>query len=210
MIITKKKVYTTPFQTNSQHNLFFKFEIKDTFDLITEIRAFKSEKIAALASFLQRNLAYSVSFQPKTRANEVDTILKLVSFLSSNAIESQTFEENIDPNFKIRHRFADHATFLEAQYSDLAQIYYFALKEVESKWANDTVKARKISWYLKNLSNQYLTKHQNNPKKALDELAAFFEAKISEDGMAFDLMAIYFYLIHQTINCNVFPNPITS
>ena len=60
--------------------------------------------------------------------------------------------------------------------------------------------------YLQDISIEILEEAKNNPVEALNKLVEFFEERLSENGKQYDRAAIKFYLVNETIKCNVFPN----
>ena len=143
----------------------------------------------------------------QSKANEVNTFIKMIDILS-NEENHRTFEleEEPDPEYKIETRFEDYAPLLKGQYVDLYTDYGYALSQAEGDTDITTVKVRKVALYLKDVSNKYLISSDNNPQTALDNLCSYFSDFFKKDGLAYDDMAIKFYLIHQLIKCNVFPN----
>ena len=143
----------------------------------------------------------------KSKPNEAKTFIALIDFLSDEN-NHQTFvpEDEPDPEFKIETRFKEYAPFLKRLYSDLYIDYGYALSLVEENAETSAVKLRKIGLYLKDVSNKYLISSNNDPQAALDNLCEFFADFFVKENLEYDEMAIKFYLIHQLINCNVFPN----
>src|SRR5690606_27676615 len=105
----------------------------------------------------------------------------LIDFLSKteNRVLSEK-EEHVDPDFKINRRFSEHAAYIISQYQDLYAVYFSAL--TKAKQRIDTVSAIIISSYLKDESDIYLTRANNDPKEALNGLVDFFHIKLSENG----------------------------
>lgn len=143
----------------------------------------------------------------QSKPNEILTFITLIDFISNEDNHKEYESENApDPEHKIEKRFADYAPYLKNLYADLYIDYAYALGLTENSIEVSSVKIRKIGIYLKDISNKYLKSSQNNPEEALDNLCDFFKSIFVSDGKAFDEMAIKFYLIHQLIKCNVFPN----
>tara|TARA_R110000787_G_scaffold129066_3_gene240865 strand:- start:143 stop:1096 length:954 start_codon:yes stop_codon:yes gene_type:complete len=143
----------------------------------------------------------------ESKPNEVKTFIKLIDFISDEenhkAFEA---EDEPDPEYKIEKRFKEYAEFLKNLYSDMYVDYAYALGLAESNTDISSVKIRKIGAYLKDVSNKHLKSSNNNPEEALENLSVFFNNIFLEEGLPFDQMAVKFYLIHQLIRCNVFPN----
>lgn len=204
LLISKDaKDYRTDFTDGGRYNFDHKNDVKDVKKLIAEINNETAEKIEAIASFLDKEI---LAERAKTESTEVETIMALIDFLSRD--ENRTLierDENVDPDKKIYKRFSEHSGFIIGQYQDLLSIYNVAL--VEARKGIDTVEALIISSYLKDESDQLLTKHNNDPKFALNELVNYFYNKLSENGfIKFDKQAIRYYLLDEMIKCNVFPN----
>lgn len=200
MLISKDaKDYKTKFGHDFKH----KEDVLDITKLLAIINDMSDlDQIKEIADFLDRNI---VPERIKTESNEVETIMALIGHLSNeeNLAVSER-PENVDPTFKIFNRFADHSKFLIGLYSDLCIVYQQPLGEARKEV--DAVKAIKISSYLKYESDMVLTRENNDPRLALDQLVEIFNNKLSVNGLKFDKQAIRFYLLDELINCNVFPN----
>lgn len=147
------------------------------------------------------------SSKSKSKPNEIKTILCLIDILSNeeNYREYQA-EDEPDPEYKIEQRFKDYAPYLKNLYSELYIDYAYALEVVQESSEISSVKIRKIGTYLKDISRKYLKSSNDDPEEALENLCVFFKDLCAEDGLDYDEMAIKFYLLHQLIRCNVFPN----
>jgi hypothetical protein len=169
------------------------------------------KKMKEIADFLENEVEIKISSSKSRQSNEVETIITLIEYLSNPVnikfIESEIIE-NIDPLYKFRNRFAEYSVFLEGQYKELYPIYYDKLNQSKNVLGIDTAKAIIIGAFLKETSNLFLDKTDNNPKEALNMMTEYFQDKLSVTGIAYDKMAIKFYLLDELINCNVFPNPI--
>lgn len=200
LLISKDaKSYKTKFGNNFNH----KEDVLDINRLLAIINNIPDlSKIQSIANFLDDQI---LSERKKTESNEVETILALIEYLSKDDNRRITEKpENVDPKFKIYSRFSEHSAFLINQYTELCTIYVEPLSE--AKKGIDSVKAIKISSYLKDESNNILTSEANNPQVALERLVELFYSKLSENGIKFDKIAIKFYLLDELVNCNVFPN----
>ena len=132
--------------------------------------------------------------------------MSLIDYLSDKdnriLIENETI---VDPEFKINKRFSEHSDFVKQQYETLLSVYLFALREATKNI--DSVEAIIISSFLMTESDIFLSKNDNNPKAALNEMVEFFYEKLSKSKIInFDKTAILFYLLDEMINCNIFPN----
>ena len=210
LIVTDKKNYSEKLQSQS---LFVKTEVFDIRDLLRHISGLKTPKLEKIADFLERE--FEVKGRQGGKAivlpepNEVETIMRLIEFLSKyDTINiGDEVDEEPDPEKKIYKRFSDHSEFLVSQYQELVSIYGEALKIARETLGMNAGKIKKVGSFLKDESDRVLTNCNGNPKKALEVLIDYFENKISSSGMKYDRMAIKFYLVNELINCNVFPNP---
>lgn len=178
-------------------------DVIDIPSLLTEIQNKNIQEIEEISNFLDSQIIMKGA---NSNPNEVETILALIEFLSDrkNRIALKV-SNDVDPEKKIYKRFADYSEFLTSQYLSLNTVYNNSLKAARE--TIDTLEAPIISGYLQDLSNNYLTNNNDNPKKALEQLTDFFCQKLSVNGTNFDNQAIKYYLIDELINCNVFPNP---
>lgn len=143
----------------------------------------------------------------KSKSNEVITFISLIDFLSNEENHKVYQSEDApDPEHKIENRFKEYAPYLKSMYVDLYIDYAYALSLTEDNVELSSVKIRKIGIYLKDISNRYLNSSRNNPEDALENLCDYFKSLFIADNLPFDEMAIKFYLLHQLIKCNVFPN----
>ena len=97
-------------------------------ELLRKIGDLSLDKLECCRDFLRDQLAIAV---PR-RANEVDTLIRVIEVLSAaeEGLSATDNREDPDPERKIRNRFADHAEFLERQYVDLHEIYGLALEHI--------------------------------------------------------------------------------
>ena len=199
LIAKNAKEYRTNFGKNFSH----KEDVLDIKKLLKRIE--DNEELGELkkiADFLDKQILQE---RKKSESTEVETIMTLIDYLSHNKNRKlSNIKTKIDPENKIEKRFSEHSTFLKEQYQQLFCRYNKALLEARNKI--DTVDAAIISDFLKDESDLYLTKENNNPKLALAKLVEIFYEKLSENGIRFDKQAIKFYLLDELIICNVFPN----
>ncbi len=142
-----------------------------------------------------------------SKPNEVKTFIALIDFISDEDNHKKfEIEDEPDPELKIENRFKEYASFLKGLYAELYIDYKFALNIAEDSSDITSVQVRKIGTYLKDVSNKYLRSSNNNPEEALENLCEYFKSFFLKENLQFDEMAIKFYLIHQLIRCNVFPN----
>ena len=142
-----------------------------------------------------------------SKPNEIKTFMTLIDIISDEDNHKEfEIEDEPDPKLKIETRFKDYATFLKNLYAELYIDYNYALVIAEDSSEITSVQIRKIGTYLKDVSNKYLRSSNNDPEEALENLCEYFKSFFLKENLPFDEMAIKFYLIHQLIRCNVFPN----
>lgn len=190
----------------TQGNLFAfdkKEDIIDIDDIIKKFSSYPAKQLEPIVDFLESEIDIKINTK-NTKSNEVITIIKMIEYLSDDKnYKKADINEESDPDNK-RLRFVDHFDFLMTRYERLISIYTGAL--IEAKSNIDGVRVNKINVYLQILSDDYLAKHSNNPKDALNELVDYFEKEISSSNTEYDKLAIEFYLLDELINCNIFPN----
>ena len=161
-----------------------------------------------IEDFIVSEVALKAPFHKRNKeSNEVESIMKLIEYLSANSNIDDSPEKEPNPEGKIHLRFADYVDYLEGRFKELAYIYITPLKSAEKAIGLDRVKVLKIRLYLERVSNQYLSEKNGNPQEAIYAMVAFFNSKLSEAYFNFDDIAAEFYLIDELMKCNVFPNP---
>lgn len=207
LILTKKKNYSTQFDSKGLFEFDKKSDIWDVEDLIKKVNTLDTGKLKIINDFLQHELNDKYNNKQKSEASEVDTIMDLIEFISNHR-EVDFSQRNviIDPDFKINQRFKEFADSLIMQYTTLYGVYGTALIEVENTQGSDDAQDIITMLYLQDISIRYLDAANNNPIEALNALVKFFKDKLSANGKRYDEMAIKFYLISQMIKCSVFPN----
>lgn len=206
LILINKKNYTTSFNTESKFIFDKKTDIWDTEDLIKEIRGLETEKIKEIISYLSKELCNKCFDAKETQANEVETIVDLIEYISEHKEVKKPCETEIDPEYKIYKRFKDFADKLIMEYTTLLTIYGESLKIVNETFGIDEAQDIIIMFYLQDISMQFLDEAHDNPVIALNKLVTYFEDKLSSNGKKYDRTAIKFYLVNEMIKCNVFPN----
>ncbi len=207
LILTRKKKYTTQFDTKGLFQFDKNSDIWDIEDLIKKVNALDTEKLKKINDFLQHELNDKYSSLQTSEASEVETIMDLIEFISSH--KKKTLPERdviVDPEYKINRRFKEFAESLIMQYTTLLGVYGTALAEVETIQGSDDAQDIITMLYLQDISIQYLDAANNDPTKALNALVDFFEGKLSINGKKYDSRAIKFFLINEMIKCSVFPN----
>lgn len=206
LLLTKKKKYTKTFDTQGKFTFDKKFDIIDNNDLIQHINCKDTDQLFQISNFLNKEILLNVDRERRRQANEVETIIDLVEYLSKNKSKPKDNNNSItDPEQKINRRFKKYAEFLNNIYISLVSVYSEAVKLAKNELGIDEVKSFLIGVYLKDVSNNFLEKANGNPKEALENLTIYFKEQLSVSGKEYDVMAIKFYLISETIKCNVFP-----
>lgn len=205
LILTKKKNYTTTFDTQGKFAFDKSRDIIDVEDLIVYIRSLDIDKLKQINDYLHKELFDKYDRTVQTEASEVDTIIDLIEFISTNKRVTTPKDVVIDPEFKIHKRFKEFADSITSQYSELLVVYGNALSEIENE-KGDEAQDIITRIYLQDISVNYLNSSNNNPIEALDNLTTFFNDKLSLNGKKYDRAAIKFYLVDKMIKCSVFPN----
>jgi hypothetical protein len=209
-IITTKKEFPKANFGKVKNSLFNKAQdIIDLADLLKDIENFNPEKLEKVHDFIINQVALKAPLNERRReSTEVQTIMRLIEYLSKNSSETDdSSEKEPNPEKKIMLRFADYSDYLLNTYKESAYLYLIPVQTAEKEIGLDNVTVKKIQRYLKRKSNEYLSAKQGNPKEAINEMAMFFNSKLSDESFNFDEFAAEFYLIYELIRCNVFPNP---
>ncbi|RUR24265.1 SMEK domain-containing protein [Legionella qingyii] len=187
------------FQINTKEDIW------DISTLLNHINNFQLEKLKEIYQFLHKEISIGNEYKI---SKEIRTFISLIQLLSDESQPSvgKGFIENPDPDFKIKERFQGHEQFLKNIYTELYAEYGQILDEVIQDPEIGTVKMRRLGTHLKIISDNTLKKCNGDPKKALEDLIAHFKEELSRSSMSFDEGAIRFFLVHELITCNVFPN----
>lgn len=204
LILADKKNYTTTFDTHGKFQFDNKRDIWDIKTLIQKINKLSDDQVRDICEYLEKELGEKNN--KKSEANEVETIIALMEFISTNKKIYKERQVTIDPNYKFNTRFKDFANRLENKYCKLYITYGTVLAEIEKNRESDDAQDLVAMMYLEEKSIYFLDESNNNPINALNALADFFEEKISKNGRKYDRMAIEFYLLDRMIKCSVFPN----
>ena len=165
-----------------------------------------TERLKKINEYLQIEL-YEKCVSKPTEASEVETIIDLIEFITSNKQAKYKKRDTIiDPDYKINQRFKEFANRLISQYTSLLAVYGSALAEIENSRGSDDAQDLITMMYLQDLSVEYLDEADDDPVRALNGMVHFFEEKLGANGKKYDKAAIKFYLINEMIKCNVFPN----
>lgn len=206
ILLTKKKKYTTEFNTEDKFSFDKKNDILDNTDLIREIRKLEIQELKELSAFIEEELTNKIEKIQRSQANEVETIIELIEYLTKNRICSEKRDTVIDPDYKILKRFNAFSNRIINEYKTLLVVYGEAIDIVNSLMPIDEAQEIIIQLYLQDISIKFLDESDENPISALNKLVDYFEDKISTYGKRYDKAAIKFYLINEIVKCNVFPN----
>ena len=209
ILIIKTKTPRTGSLTDSNFTFNYSNDVWDITEIIRVIQDIDDlDKLKTISEWLWKELVEKYyEFKKHSKPNEVVTFIKLIDIISDEQNHQEfELEGEPDPKYKIEQRFEEYSVFLKNLYGELTIDYGFALSEVEAGQGIPAIKIRKVSNYLKDVSQRHLTASDNNPQTALDNLTEFFSDFFKKDGVNYDEMAIKYFLIHQLIKCNVFPN----
>lgn len=206
LMLTKKKNYSVNFDTKSKFKFDKKSDIIDYLDLMKAINKKDTQELEEISSFLERELTSKIESEKTTNAGEVDTIIDLIEYITKNRELKKKLDTVVDPEYKIQKRFREFAERLIDDYTSLYTIYGDALEMVHTILEIDEALDIITIMYLQDISIKILDETKNNPVEALNKLVEFFEERLSKNGKKYDRAAIKFYLINETIKCNVFPN----
>lgn len=206
LILTKKKKYKTTFDTDRKFIFNCSEHIIDVGDLIKYIRGLECEQIKDVNDFLEKELCEKVYTIRATQANEIDTIIDLIEYISKHKDVRKKIDVEIDPDFKIYQRFINFADKLINEYTTLYTIYGDAVETIDKLIGIDAAQDIIVMFYLQDISMQFLEETNDDPIKALNKLVEYFEDKLSSNGKKYDRAAIKFYLVNEMIKCRVFPN----
>lgn len=206
ILVNKKTVHASMPETLDNY-IFERLDIADIYDAIRQISDI--DKIQQIAEFLKKELKLD---NDRVLSQEMSTLIDLLQLIDSknNEISDIDTETEPRPDYKIRERFSDYTEFLIDLYVELNAIYGGTLKRVKETLAFDTLKTRKISIFLKRLSDDYLTEANGNPRRALENLVQYFMQELNLSGFTPVENVIWFFLVDEIYRCNVFPNPEVS
>lgn len=203
--IVKKTNHAAPKIGAAEYYLDTKTDIIDVEDLIKKITSDPDlQRLKSIADFLDSELSLPAQ---KSLPNEVLTILGIIEYISNeeHVHAGNGYLEEPIPEDKIYKRFAGHADFLVGMYNDGYIEYGAVLEAVKKESDFGQVKLRRAASYLKKYSDGVLTKCGDNPKEALNQIIADFDALLGNNGYTFDEGAGQFYVIEQLVKCNIFP-----
>ncbi len=87
----------------------------------------ETKKIKKISQFLDKELCEKVYAAKETQANEIDTIIDLIEYISKHKEVKKKIDVEIDPEFKIYNRFREFADKLVDEYKTLFTLYGDAL-----------------------------------------------------------------------------------
>ena len=207
LILVNKKTTHASIPETLDNYTFERLDIADIYDTIRQISDIG--KIQQITEFLKKELKLD---NDRVLSQEMSTLIDLLQLIDSKNNEISDIETETEPrpDYKIKERFSDYTEFLIDLYIELNSIYGGTLKKIKKTLAFDTLKTRKISIFLKRLSNDYLTKANGNPRKALENLVQHFMQELNLSGFTPVENVIWFFLVDEIYRCNVFPNPEVS
>lgn len=206
LILTRKKKYSSEFDTDGKFTFDKKRDILDIESLIKKIKEIETNQIKKIKQYLSEELYREDEAEKDTRPNEVITIIDLIVHISQNKKVKKMQETIVDPNYKIYKRFQKFAHNLITEYKMLYPIYGETLRIANEILEIDEAKEIIIMLYLQDISLKILEEENDDPIAALNQLVKHFEKELSENGKNYDYCAIKFYLMDEMIKCNVFPN----
>lgn len=206
LILTKKKNYSTDFDTQDIFSFDKRKDIIDYTDLIKDIKLKDTAALREISQFLENELVSRLKQIETTQASEVDTIIDLIEYITKNREKKEKRNTIVDPEYKIDKRFNEFAERLKSNYLTLYTLYGEALNMVYTTLEIDEAQDLITVMYLQDISIKKLDEASNNPVNALEKLVDYFEEKLSQNGKKYDKAAIKFYLVNELIKCNVFPN----
>lgn len=208
--IVKKTNHEADIIGGTEYSLNTKEDILDVEDLIKKITSNPDlNKLKSITEFLDAELSLPVQ---KSLPNEVLTILDIIEYISDEQHENagNGYLEEPIPEKKIYKRFAEHAEFLVGMYNEGYIEYGAVLDAVKNESDFGQVKLRRAARYLRNYSDNILTKCNGDPKEALSQIIYDFKALLGNNGYIFDEGAAEFYVTEQLVKCNIFPYKETS
>lgn len=188
----------------------FKFDnnndIRDFNDLFKDLRSLDPDKIDEIRTFLSKVFEEKEGTET-TEANEVETIIDFIEYLSKEKEMKEVLPPTVpDPEGKIFKRFSDYSDVLVDEIKKYIPMYEEAGKEAEKYFGLDGPRLTWIRTYLQRNSDKVLRESNNDPVIALDNLCSFYQNKLSVNGKTHDIGAIRYYLLHELIECNIFPS----
>lgn len=169
-----------------------------TGDIIRAIKELSFEKLSKIACLLDRELI----FKEERRAFEIQTLQKVIDFLSSKPLQNNDDMVEIPyPSDKLKMRFNEYTECIEEEYADLYPQYHQTLEQAK-KFNIDDGNSRQIKSYLRKLSREYLHDENSNGRAALDKLINFVKSSIDIDCFE---GALRFYILSELMDCDIFP-----
>jgi hypothetical protein len=211
MLVNKKK-YITNFDTKKKFQFDKDADILDATDIVKFLRNEPTKKLKEISEFLDNELGDVNNNKnvQTTEASEVETIIDLIEHITSHRKVNKKIDAVIDPEFKIEKRFLEYSERIKKEYITLQMVYNESLNEINDLVPLDDVQELIITLYLQEISMKILEESDDNPLEALSKLVDHFENKMSGNGKKYDRAAIKFYLVKETIECNIFPNERTE
>lgn len=207
LILVDKKTAHASLPETQDNYVFRRLDISDIFNKIRQIP--NIDKIQEIADFLNKELKLD---NDRVLSQEMSTLIDLLQLIDTMDNDDLNIEPETEPrpDYKIKERFSDYTKLLIDLYIELKSIYGETLKKVKETLSFDTIKTRKISIFLKRLSDKFLNDANGNPRQALDDLVKYFMKELNLSGYTPVENAILFFLVDEIYRCNVFPNPEVS
>jgi hypothetical protein len=206
LIITSKNNYRDDFfGEEGVYQIDSKKDVWDFQDLMPHINDMCLDEIVKVFEFLKKETGRTPDF---CLPREINTFVNLIRLLSdeSQASVGHGYLEAPDPSGKIERRFADHADFLKGQYVNLYSEYGGVLEDALDHADLGSARIRRLGLKLREFSDDILTRCDGHPQEALKCMVGEFSELLGKQGAEFDETAISFFLVHELIACNVFPN----
>lgn len=175
-------------------------------DVARLIQQLPTPQLEQASQFLEAELA---TLNTPHISREVDTLNQLIIALTDDQeyAGKGLFLEDPDPDGKINERFASYSTFLIGLYQALYVEYGAALEQVMSNADLGHPRIVRLGLHLRTFSDSILTEQRGDAKAALEVLVVKCAERLNPNA-PYDETAIRFFLVHQLIRCNVFPNPV--
>ena len=133
LVITTKLDFPKTKFKNVGNVLFSKEnDIIDVASILKDIVDLKLEQLQLVEEFIVNQVALKVPFHKRNKeSNEVETIMKLIEYLSANSDIDDSPEKEPNPEGKFLLRFADYTDYLTGRFKELMYIYLMPLKTSE-------------------------------------------------------------------------------
>lgn len=204
ILTSKQKSYKVDPVSLSDFSFDAKIHVLDKKDLIFKIQGKSLILQKEILELCKDNIP--LPKEDNIIANEVSTILNLVSILSESSKKSN-FDKStvIDPDKKIPLRFKEKAKIINNQYFMLCCHYQPILEEVILHDNYDSVTSSSVAMYLQDKSSELLMLNNFDAQSALDKLIYHVEELFKKQKLSYNTTAIKYYVLKHLTECNVFP-----